>query len=117
MIESWQALDTWKTRFRNLEQLVLIGNPLTRHPDYKLEAMRRYPALMMLDNVVLDRTIVKIGDDSRMNGGPGVDGMSSAVDSKGKPVFPLKTQGKFLQDDHGVAMQFLSTYASPTLTT
>jgi hypothetical protein len=32
------------------------------------------------------------------------------VDEGGRPVMPLKTKGKFIQDDHGVAMGFLSTY-------
>ncbi|KAH8148245.1 uncharacterized protein LAJ45_07697 [Morchella importuna] len=110
LIEGWQALDSWRNRFKNLEQLVLMGNPLTRQPDYKQEAMRRFPALVMLDNVPLDRPAIKIGDEARRGAGPGASGMSGAVDEGGRPVMPLRTKGKFIQDDHGVAMGFLSTF-------
>lgn len=104
MIEEWKPLDSWKNRFKNLEQLVLTGNPITSLPGYLEEACRRYPKLYMLDNIYVDPLIrQKINKEIA---GPPIVG----TDANGRPILPLKVKGKFIHDDQGVAMQFLSNF-------
>lgn len=109
-IATWAGLENWRNRFKSLEQLVLMGNPICRLPGLKEEAMKRWPMLCMLDNVVLDRPIIRIGDESRRGIGAGVEGMSGAVDERGRPVLPAATRKSFIEDPSGAGMEFLSTY-------
>lgn len=111
-IATWTGLDSWRNRFKNLEQLVLMGNPICRLPGFQEEAMRRWPMLQMLDNVVLDRTVIRIGDESRRGRALAVEGMSGAVDDRGRPVLPATVRKSFIEDPSGAGMEFLSTYVN-----
>jgi nuclear RNA export factor len=58
----------------------------------------------MLDNVYLDPAIrQKINSEIAT---PPIVG----TDANGRPILPLKVKGKFIHDDQGIAMQFLSTF-------
>lgn len=103
LISTWTSLDNWRHKFRKLEQLVLSGNPIVATEGYKEEAMRRYPMLHMLDNVVLDRPVIKIGVSQGAS--PVTVG---AVVSSGQSQLPLATKLGFNLDESGVGMQFLS---------
>ncbi|KAI9866485.1 MAG: nuclear mRNA export, poly(A)+RNA binding protein [Trichoglossum hirsutum] len=47
-----RSLDGWRWRFRNLEQLVLVGNPMeTLAPSYKDDILTWYPTLRILNGV------------------------------------------------------------------
>jgi nuclear RNA export factor len=47
-----RSLDGWRWKFRILEQLVLVGNPIeTLTPTYRTEILRWYPTLRMLNGV------------------------------------------------------------------
>lgn len=96
LISTWTSLDNWRHKFRKLEQLVLSGNPIVAIEGYKEEAMRRYPMLQMLDNVVLDRPVIKIGASQ-----------STPPVTVGAQL-PLATKQGFNLDESGVGMQFLS---------
>ncbi|KAG0133151.1 hypothetical protein HOY82DRAFT_268667 [Tuber indicum] len=92
-IQDWMSLDSWRHRFKNLEQLVLSGNPITSQQGYVEEAYRRYQKLLMLDNIPVDPAIrQKITAESAA------------------PVLPHKVQSRFIQDDYGVGMKFLSRF-------
>ena len=103
-IEDWKTLDNWRHRFRNLEQLVLSGNPITSQQGYTEEAYRRYPKLLMLDNVPVDPVIrQKVAAE---NAAPA----TVPIGPDGRPVLPHKVQSRFIQDDYGVGMKFLSRF-------
>jgi len=108
LIQSWASLENWRHKFRKLEQLVLSGNPVVTEDGYKEEAMRRYPMLQMLDNVVLDRPAIKIGAAQAIP--PGVTPTPTHTSSYGsaKTQLPLGVKPGFNLDDSGVGMQFLS---------
>ncbi|KAF8456306.1 hypothetical protein BGX38DRAFT_1163898 [Terfezia claveryi] len=110
MIPSWASLDSWRHKFRKLEQLVLSGNPIVTEEGYKEEAMRRYPMLQMLDNVVLDRPVIKIGAAQAIP--PGIMPTPTHTSSYGstKTQLPLGVKTGFNLDDSGVGMQFLSSF-------
>ena len=47
-----KGLESWRWKFRNLENLVLTGNPLeTQAPDYNVEILKWYPKLLTLNGV------------------------------------------------------------------
>ncbi|KAK7206938.1 hypothetical protein BZA70DRAFT_236236 [Myxozyma melibiosi] len=48
-IDQWRHLDIWRQKFRELNELVLLGNPITSLPNYRAEVIRRFPSLKMLD--------------------------------------------------------------------
>ena len=108
MIPLWVSLDNWRHKFRKLEQLVLSGNPIVTEDGYKEEAMRRYPMLQMLDNVVLDRPVIKIGAAQAIP--PGITPTPTHTSSYGstRAQLPLGVKPGFNLDDSGVGMQFLS---------
>lgn len=54
-IEDLKSLDGWKSRFRHLEQLIFTGNPVASLATYREEMIRRYPRLVMLDNIAVER--------------------------------------------------------------
>lgn len=68
--------------------------------------------LQMLDNIVLDRTVVRIGDESRRGQAPTVEGMSGAVDERGRTILPAAVRKSFIEDPSGAGMEFLSTYVN-----
>jgi nuclear RNA export factor len=107
LIEDLKGLEGWRSRFRGLEQLILSGNPVTSLSNYKDEMIRRYPKLIMLDNVVVDRPQIQIGDQNKSQTVP-VQNPSTAVDANGRPILPLPVKGNLLVDHNGLAMSFLS---------
>ena len=47
-----KAIQGWRWKFRKLQHLVLIGNPLeSKEPNYKQEIMKWYPTLTLLNNI------------------------------------------------------------------
>jgi len=103
-IGDWKTLDNWRHKFKSLEQLVLSGNPITSQQGYIEEAYRRYPKLVMLDNVPVDPMIKhKVAAE---NAAPA----TVLVGSDGRPILPHKVQARFIQDDYGVGMKFLSRF-------
>lgn len=48
-IDQWRHLDIWRQKFRELNELVLTGNPITSLPNYRAEVVRRFPSLKILD--------------------------------------------------------------------
>jgi nuclear RNA export factor len=47
-----KELESWRWKFRSLENLVLTGNPLeTQTPDYNIEILKWYPKLLTLNGV------------------------------------------------------------------
>jgi nuclear RNA export factor len=107
-----KGLEGWKNRFKGLEQLVLVGNPVTDTPGYREEIIRRYQKLVMLDNESVNRPQIQIGDQGGGGGGT-VQKPNTVLDANGLPLLPLPIKGNLLVDTNGIAMQFLSTYASP----
>lgn len=105
MIDELRGLDAWRTRFRSLEQLVLTGNAVASVSNYRNEIIRRYPRLIMLDNIQVERP--QIGDPkhdvNRHNQNP-----STAVDASGRPILPLQVKENLMVDANGIAMAFLS---------
>ncbi|RPB27215.1 NTF2-like protein [Terfezia boudieri ATCC MYA-4762] len=110
MIPSWASLDSWRHKFRKLEQLVLSGNPIVTEDGYKEEAMRRYPMLQMLDNVVLDRPVIKIGAAQAIPSGIMPTATHTSSYGSTKTQLPLGVKPGFNLDDSGVGMQFLSSF-------
>ena len=103
-IGDWKTLDNWRHRFRNLEQLVLSGNPITSQQGYIEEAYRRYPKLLMLDNVPVDPMVRrKVAAENAVPA-------TAPVGPDGRPILPHKVQARFIQDDYGVGMKFLSRF-------
>ena len=107
MIPTWKDLDNWRHKFRKLEQLVMSGNSIVTTEGYREEAMRRYPLLQMLDNVLLDRPVIKIGAPTAIP--PGINPVprnktQSAVGAQ----LPLSTKPGLNSDESGMAMHFLS---------
>ncbi|RPB00823.1 hypothetical protein L873DRAFT_1765207 [Choiromyces venosus 120613-1] len=106
-VGDWKALDNWRHRFKNLEQLVLLGNPITSQPGYVEEAYRRYPKLLMLDNVPADPLIrAKIQAETSANNAS----KPVPTGADGRPILPHKVQPSFIQDDYSVGMKFLSRF-------
>ncbi|CUS10216.1 unnamed protein product [Tuber aestivum] len=103
-IGDWKTLDNWRHRFKNLEQLVLSGNPITSQQGYVEEAYRRYPKLLLLDNMPVDPVIrQKIMAESAAPA-------TVPTGPDGRPILPRKVQPRFIQDDYGVGMKFLSRF-------
>ena len=49
-IAELKGLESWRWKFRHLENLVLTGNPLeTQMPDYNIEILKWYPKLLTLN--------------------------------------------------------------------
>jgi nuclear RNA export factor len=47
-----KGLESWRWKFRNLENLVLTGNPIEiQKPDYNIEILKWYPKLLTLNGV------------------------------------------------------------------
>lgn len=106
VLEDFKSIESWKNRFKTLEQLVMTGNPITNLPGYREEIIRRYPKLTMLDGVAVDRTHIQVGEDQ--NRILPVQNPSTAVDAAGRPVFPLSTKGNCqVGDDSAIVIQFL----------
>ena len=84
-IEDLKSLDGWRSRFRHLEQLIFTGNPVANLPAYRDEMIRRYPKLVMLDNIAVER--LPDGSDK---------------------FLPLPIRANLMFDEHGIVMPFLS---------
>ncbi len=55
-----KGLESWRWKFRNLENLVLTGNPIeTQTPDYNVEILKWYPKLLTLNGVQV-RTLEQV---------------------------------------------------------
>ncbi|PWW78758.1 hypothetical protein C7212DRAFT_355419 [Tuber magnatum] len=93
-IEDWKMLDNWRHRFRNLEQLVLSGNPVTSQQGYVEEAYRRG-----LDPAIKRKIAAESAAPATVPTGP-----------DGRPILPRRVQPRFIQDDYGVGMKFLSRF-------
>lgn len=107
-ISDLKALEGWRSRFRNLEQLYLTGNPVMNVDNYRDVMIRRYPKLVLLDNVAVDRPAIDIGDNKpRINI---IQNPSTAVDANGRPIFPLPVRGHLQDDPNATATQFLMQY-------
>lgn len=46
-----EALQAWKHRFRQLDHLIVTGNPVETVPDFNVELMKWYPTLRLLNGV------------------------------------------------------------------
>jgi nuclear RNA export factor len=108
LIEDMKGLDGWRSRFRNLEQLILLGNPVVYAPGYKEEMLRRYPKLVMLDNVVIDRLQIQIGNQNAPSRSQSAQRPVTATGLKGEPILPLTIKDNLLVDTNGLAMSFLT---------
>jgi nuclear RNA export factor len=100
MIEDMKAMEGWKNRFRFLEQLVMIGNPIVNLPDYRQEMIRRYPRLVTLDNIPVDRPKIDPVAGPAQN-------PSTAVDAKGRVILPVPTKTNLTVDPKSLVMKFL----------
>lgn len=89
-IEDLKSLDGWRTRFRHLQQLIFTGNPVASLPNYREEMIRRYPKLVMLDNIAVERP---------------ADGSDESL--------PMPVKENLMFDEHGIVMPFLSELVAP----
>lgn len=104
LIENWKSLENWSNKFRKLEHLVLIGNPITKLSGYKNEVTRRWPNLITLDNEVIDRPRAEVDSTSKQI--PNNNAASRGVSAN---QLPLPTKGNFTVDNDGIVTQFLTT--------
>lgn len=95
-LADFKALDAWKSKFRKLEHLILMGNPVTQVPGYRDEMARRYPKLITLDNLPVDRTNLKPVRGTK-------------ADASGRTMLPRPIQPNLIYDNEGIGMQFLAT--------
>ncbi|RPA71783.1 NTF2-like protein [Ascobolus immersus RN42] len=107
-IATWADLGSWRFRFRDLEQLVLSGNPIANLPGYAEECVRKWPRLVMLDNVVIDRA--KIGTAPPSSDEP--PKAAGIVHNSQITGFPLGIKPGFTTDSADVASTFLGQFFS-----
>lgn len=107
-IANMKAMDPWRIKFKQMEQLVLVGNPITEVEGYRTDFVKRYPKLMMLDNVVIERPAIQIGDAAATPAAPVAAPAPTTLDARGRAILPLQTKGNFIIDEQGIAMQFMS---------
>lgn len=108
-IQNWNDLGAWRFRFRDLEQLVLLGNPIANVDRYVEECVRIWPKLLMLDNVVIDRSKFSLPPPPPPPA-PRVE-EQKAVGIVNNPTltgFPLGIKPGFIQDSGEVGMKFLA---------
>lgn len=92
-IENLRQLTRWRQRFRSLENLVMVGNPIeTQEPNYKTELMQWFPNLQFLNGQQV-RTAEEI----------------AARDAATRPQ-PIPQAGPDYRDSDGVGETFLRTF-------
>ncbi|CCK71324.1 uncharacterized protein KNAG_0G02680 [Huiozyma naganishii CBS 8797] len=59
-LSRFQLLSSWRNKFTNLKELLMVNNPLAKDPNYKSEMLMLFPKLVVLDNVIVrDETKLK----------------------------------------------------------
>ncbi|KAB5580530.1 TAP domain-containing protein [Coniochaeta sp. 2T2.1] len=92
-IKSLKQLTRWRGRFRSLENLVMVGNPIeTEEPNYKTELMQWFPHLQFLNGDHV-RTAEEI----------------AAREAATRPQ-PIPQAGPDFRDSDGVGETFLRTF-------
>jgi nuclear RNA export factor len=92
-IENLRQLTRWRQRFRSLENLVMVNNPIeTQEPNYKTELMQWFPNLQFLNGTQV-RTAEEI----------------AARDAATRPQ-PIPQTGSDFRDSDGIAENFLRTF-------
>lgn len=52
LFQDLKALQGWRWKFRKIQHIILLGNPLeTKQPNYKEEILKWYPTLTLLNNI------------------------------------------------------------------
>ncbi|XMA19548.1 hypothetical protein WAI453_012339 [Rhynchosporium graminicola] len=90
-----RSIDAWRRKFRNMEHLILVGNPIEAQlAELKDEIMKRYPKLHTLNNVQV-RTQEEVA-------------VTVAADEAARNPFPVL--GPNFQDVGGVGANFVTQF-------
>ncbi|CAK7207659.1 nuclear mRNA export, poly(A)+RNA binding protein [Sporothrix eucalyptigena] len=91
-----KSMNRWRGRFRNLETLLMMGNPVeTEDPNYKAELMQWFPKLMNLSNIQV-RTPEQVAAEE-------------AARAAARPV-PIPQYGSDFRDASGISEAFLTQF-------
>ncbi|RPA71960.1 NTF2-like protein [Ascobolus immersus RN42] len=106
-IKTWNDLGDFRYRLRDLEQLILAGNPVSNDDRYVQECVRIWPKLLRLDNVVIDRAKFSLPPPPP----PKAEPPKAAGIVKHVPLtgFPLGIKPGYILDS-GVGMKFLTDF-------
>ncbi|CCH59211.1 hypothetical protein TBLA_0B03720 [Henningerozyma blattae CBS 6284] len=52
-ISAFKSMENWRNKFKELNELLMLNNPITNDRSYRTEMLRLFPKLVMLDNVVV----------------------------------------------------------------
>ncbi len=91
-----KSMNRWRGRFRNLETLLMTGNPVeTEDPNFKTELMQWFPKLMILSNVQV-RTPEQVAAEA-------------AARAAARPT-PIPQFGSDFRDASGISEAFLTQF-------
>ncbi|KAL5320739.1 hypothetical protein ACEPPN_011549 [Leptodophora sp. 'Broadleaf-Isolate-01'] len=94
-LKDLKSLDAWRKKFRGMEHLILVGNPIEAQlAELKDEIMKRYPKLHSLNNVQV-RTAEEVA-------------ITVAANEAARNPFPVL--GPNFQDVGGVGANFVTQY-------
>ncbi|KAK6510161.1 nuclear mRNA export, poly(A)+RNA binding protein [Arthrobotrys musiformis] len=96
-ITSFKQLEPWRFKFRKLEQLILLGNPITQLPNYREDCRKWWKTLSMLDYEAYPDPPPASRTDRSAGPGP-------------FPPMPLTLQPSGIVDDQDHTNNFLSTF-------
>ncbi|KAK9458065.1 hypothetical protein V1511DRAFT_22326 [Dipodascopsis uninucleata] len=104
MISQWRNLDPWRHKFRELRELILVGNPIASSNNYRSEIIRRFPSLKMLDGQVIEG--LNMPDPFR-SGGKAPNTFAANIKK-----LPVATKQSFFETEEvqRIVMEFLGTF-------